>query len=87
MSDKQGAPTLPTLTGGGGNNGGSNGGAPAAQQTFFVPNLNVLTGSNVQQYIFTSQVPVGQVNLTYVPFLFKDLIQIRRKLDQTYNTI
>ncbi|XP_058805344.1 helicase domino isoform X2 [Phymastichus coffea] len=57
MSDKQGAPTLPPLTGGGGNNGGSNGGAP--QQTISLQQVfaNVLSSANVQQFVLTSQVP------------------------------
>ena len=57
MSDKQGAPTLPPLTGGGGNNGGSNGGAP--QQTVSLQQVfaNVLTSANVQQFVLASQVP------------------------------
>ena len=57
MSDKQGAPTLPPLTGGGGNNGGSNGGAP--QQTVSLQQVfaNVLSSANVQQFVLASQVP------------------------------
>ncbi|XP_031780344.1 helicase domino isoform X2 [Nasonia vitripennis] len=54
MSDKQGAPTLPPLTGGGGNNGGSNGGAP--QQTVSLQQVfaNVLNSANVQQFVLAS---------------------------------
>lgn len=62
MSDKQGAPTLPSLAEGE-ENGESNGGAPQQstvnfQQVF----ADVLSAPNIQQFVLTSQVPgVAQV--------------------------
>ncbi|XP_014209628.1 helicase domino isoform X2 [Copidosoma floridanum] len=58
MSDKQGAPTLPPLSGGGGIiNGGSNGGAPQQTVSFQQVFANVISSANVQQFVLASQVP------------------------------
>lgn len=66
MSDKQGVPTLPPLTGGGNNNGGSSSSSSGTQQQQQTINLqqvlasqglNVLTTGAGQQFVITSQVP------------------------------
>lgn len=79
MSDKQGAPTLPPLTGGGGNNGGSNGGAPqqtavSLQQVF----ANVLNSANVQQYVLASP-GLTQVNIIDTQFAFLQVLSHYKK--------
>ncbi|XP_034942054.1 helicase domino isoform X2 [Chelonus insularis] len=61
MSDKQGVPTLPPLSGGGNNNGGSSTNAGTQQtvnlqQVLASQGLNVLTTGGGQQFVITSQV-------------------------------
>lgn len=60
MSDKQGVPTLPPLTGGGSNNGGNSAGGTQQtvnlQQVLASQGLNVLTTGAGQQFVITSQV-------------------------------
>lgn len=72
MSDKQGVPTLPPLTGGGNNNGGSSSSSGTQQQTVNLQQvlasqgLNVLTTGAGQQFVIASSVPgLSQVKIFF----------------------